>query len=475
MSTPTNLHERCGIITASLCDPLSLLINKIMGLKEDDPNAVGFYYEASIHGVNKYTVTLFNIYDNDPIPWLRLGYTMDLLLASPFVTRLTFYPLLTNRSENEGPLLSRATMSYNKRNNRLEEMFRVIVIETISNNATSIHDKHISYTSLLLKLAGIANEETDTLTSKLITGYSLINRVLLSLMKIRELDLTKISSSIIPCPLLRKPVSICAPRENANEGEIRFVIEESRREITKLVAIFVDLYTSHELFRNNILSLRTSGRLPTNFDGLMSRETELVSHIVGGLQSGILSNGTLNDIIRDLGNERINLGVNQPLPLSIKPNKKVQITDDSISCTFQQVTQPVNTNPLRDLGIYLEHIVDSFHTSDNLTINLHQMITAYNNAINGTDIPKISLPQTGAVTSRSGAVILPDYEDLYNDSQMIVIPMCNGNLTSLSDTQLTDLLVYIDSLRDSDGGTSIRFANLQNDITHELARRRINK
>lgn len=464
MNNPTNIHECCGIITVSLCDPLSLLISKIMGLKEDDPNAVGFYYQSNIYGTNEYTVTLFNVYDNDPIPWLRLGSTMDLLLSSPFITRITFYPLLTNKSESEGTLLSRATM-LRKRQDHMEEKFRVTVIEAISNNAKGLHDKHVSYTNLLLKLAGIE----DVLTHKPVTGYTLINHVLLSLMKIPNEEIS--SSSIVPCPLLKAPISIRASYDKVNDDELRFVVEESRREITKLVAIFVDLYTSHELFRTNILTLRTTGKLSSNLDNLINIETELVSHVIGGLQTGILSNSTLNDIIKDLSKERISLGINQSLPVSLHPNKHVEVTNTTISCTFQQEDQPINTNPLRDLGIYLAHLVESFQTADKFTIDLNQIILSYNNTIQGTNLPMVVIPDTGTIASREVTAILCDYQNLNEESQ--AIPMSNGNLTNLSEGQLNDLLVYIDSLRDSDGITNMRFANLQNQVTYELARRKI--
>jgi hypothetical protein len=461
-----------------------------MGLKEDDPNAVGFYYETSLHGVNKYGVTLFNIYDNDPIPWLRLGYTMDLLLASPFVTKITFYPLSTNQSDSSGSLLSRETMS--KRSSggsrrsggkNLEELFRLTVIEITGINSKALHDKPISYTCLLMKVAGITNEEMDRFNSVLITGYSLVNRVLLAMMRIRESDLTKISTSIVPCPLLKKPVSIIAPRENANEGEIKFVIEESRREITKLVAVFVDLFTSHDAFRANILATRASGKAgPTNLEVLFARENELVSHIVGGLQNGMLSVGTLNDIIRDLGNERFTLGNYHSLPMSTNPPQSVQVVPDALSFTFQQPTAPTNTDPLRDLGNMLGQIADSFDSPEALTINLGSIIGAYNNAIRGTTLNKITIPHVDRnvgthTVSRHAILTIPgDINSVKpmdgNSSRTTPIAMYNNDLTTLSESQLMELLVYIDSLRATDGSADTRFVNLQNEITHELARRR---
>lgn len=478
------LHGRCGILTARLCDPLSQLINKITGLSEEDPNAVGFYYESEIHGVSKYTIILFNIYDNSPVPWLRLGYTMDLLLSSPFVIKMTFHPLVVDQSDSSA--LSRETITRKsdmRPMDKLEEMFRVIVIETISTNATNIRDKNVSYTTLLMKAVGITNDETNMLTSKLITGYNLINRVLLALMNIRETDSIKISTSIVPCPLLKKSSTINVnekemkfAKEIASEEESKFIIEETRREITKLAAIFVDLYTSHEIFRSNALSMRTNGKSSISLENLFTREAELVSHIIGSLQNGNLDNGTLNEIIRNLANERFSLGNYQNIPISTEPASTVQITNDNMLCTFQHSSTQISTDPLRNLGIYLSHIADLFDSSEVLTIDLGQIITTYNNVVRDTDLNEIEIPHLGGLytISRGAVITLPNHEAIKKTKLSISIPvaMQEGNLVSLTEAQLIDILVYIDSLRDSDGIGDTRFANLQNEITHELAHRR---
>jgi hypothetical protein len=57
------------------------------------------------------------------------------------------------------------------------------------------------------------------------------------------------------------------------------------------------------------------------------------------------------------------------------------------------------------------------------------------------------------------------------DSDTVVIPTHHPNLSILNQTQLMDLLIYIDSLS-SDPRSQIRYASLQNQIVHELALRR---
>jgi hypothetical protein len=470
-----NIYGRCGIITACLVDPLSQLINKFSGLREDDMNAVGFYYEAEFHGINKMTVILFNTYDNDPIPWLRLGYTMDLLLGSPFVTKIAFYPLV-----NSGPLLTRASIKSKTVKTKLEETFRAIVIQTININANAIHDKNLSYTALLLRIAGITGEEVDRLIGSIMTGYSLVNKVLLTLMGIEKADLVKISSSIIPCPLLQQPITITAPYESGHESDIKYVIEESRREITKLVAVFVDLFTSHEMFRQNVLATRLSSeREKSDISKLLHCEEELITHMVDGIQNGVISNETLNELIKDLMNERFQLNNYQPLALSTRPLTEVKVIDETIMCTFQQPTSIQNTEPLQELGNYIQHLADCFENPQALTINLGTLISLYNDMIKGTSLNKVEFyPKNPGnhTMSRPAIITLPGQPNsetltLPFSTDTIAIPMYNCNLTPFTDSQLLDVLVYIDSLRSSDGTHDTRFSTLQNEITHELAQR----
>ncbi|MEO6066606.1 MAG: hypothetical protein ABIQ41_01340 [Gemmatimonadales bacterium] len=438
------LHDRCGILTAHLTDPLSELTNKIIGT--DEPNAVGFYYETKDQGEFKHAVTLFNTYDNTPIQWLRLGYTLDLLLISPFVNRMTFYPLVSSQNKVT----------------KLEEMFRIIVIETIGANAGSIADKNLSYTSLFLKRMGVVN------TFQLITGYNLVNKVLLTLMKIRDPNI--ISSSIVPCPLIKNPISINCQRETANDHEIRFIIEESRREIVKLAAVFVDLYANNSEFRKNVLEMTINDKSIRHLTELFKKEDELISHVIGGIHNGVLSNETLNELIKDLSIQRDIVGNSKRLPLSTNPGKKVEIINDEIAVTYQESSTPINRDPLMNLGIILSHMVESFNTSDPLVFNLGDIVMEYNNAVQGTSLSKITLNKQAHTMSRSAVVTFPSYEAISDES--VAIAMYNSNLSSLSKEQLLDVLVYIDSLRDTDGTGDTRFANQQNAITHELALRK---
>lgn len=474
----SEIYGKCGIMTACLVDPLSQLINKIHGMKENDVNSVGIYYHSSEQGVTKCNVILFNMYDNDPIPWLRLGYTMDLLLGSPFVIKVVYYPL--NFGDEKTTILSR-NASVLKNIKKLEDTFRANLIHVITLNAKSIHDKNVSYTAMLLKLFGVITEDADKLINSIITGYTLVNRILLAMMGIEKIDTSKISSSIIPCPLLKQPITITAPKEVTPEDDVKYIVEQSRREITKLTSVFVDLYTSDKDFRSVILSFKTRSSNHSN-DQLFNRETELVSHVVTALQNGVFCNETLNEAIRELNGERFNLGNYQPLPLSIKPQKQIEISQGSTLCTFQHTITLQNTDPLRDLGDYLKYLVECFTSDSPLIFNLGGMINAYNKVIMGCDLEKIDIPKMGGnhSVSKSAVITMPSDATTENikiplKPKTIEISMFNPNLTTLSEIQLKDILIYIDSLRSNDGSYDTRFVNLQNEVTHELGKRRNKK
>lgn len=476
-------YGKCGVLTACLTDPLSRLISKICGLKDDDVNSVGFYYEGELHGVMKTTVILFNIYDNDPIQWLRLGSTMDLILSSPFVTKIIYYPLASN---NDGSLLNRNNIKYRNNYSKIEEKFRASVVQILGYNSKIRHDKNISYTALLLKALGITGNGYDNLVNGMITGYTLVNKVLLNLMGVENRSSEKISSSIIHSPLFQRPICITAPREKNNDMDIQYIVEESRREITKLAAVFIDLYTSNEEFRENIINKRIGGTTSTNIDVLLAREMEYINYITGGLQNGTISTATINEIIEDINKEREKLGCKEKLPLILSYRKNVEITDELAMCTFKidnnagsschEVVTNITSSKsdgIKNLGDYIQYLVDTFQTDDVLNISLGSLISNYNEIIKGTELEEIKLPNKLDVTmSKSAIVTIPGNNESINlVMKNIVIPMHGANLVKLSEAQLMDILVYLDSLKSNDGCDDTRYTNLQNEVTYELARR----
>lgn len=375
-----NIHEKYGIFACRLTDPLSQIISKIMSLRDNDPNSIGFYY---INDSSTYNITLLNIHDAHPIHWVTPNYTMDLLLESPFVSKIIYYPLNTSikRITEINSILSRK--SIDKHDTKLEETFKTLIL-SIDNDYSK------DYTYLLWKLVNIDNRDN------LITGYTLVNKILLKLMD--TTDAISISNSnIIPCHLLKKAVSISSTHDISNQDDIDHILEQSRQEIIALATCFMELFLKNKIFHDKIL-----------------------------------------------------------LKKSLIPKN--------------------NVSHLSDLGTCIRNIVKSFDNPDNLTINIGSMIIAYNNAIRGTGLTKIAISDNPCTISRSVTITIPgdivSVPTAMQSMQSIHIPMFHSNLKLASNSQLLDILIYIDSLRDTNGTTDTRFANIQNEITHELAHRR---
>jgi hypothetical protein len=483
-----NIHGKCGIINVCLNDPLSELINKIRGLDDDEYNSVGFYYEEGIpsiidgNGNNK--IFLFNTYDNDLIPWIRFGCSMDFLLSSPFVKKIRFYPINYDKNIDSKSLLASKEIISNinnreNKNIKMEDLFRMLVVETIGNNYDIANNKNMSYTSLFFKIAGI-----DYNYERNITGYSLVNKILLKMMGIKSIDMTKISKKIIPCALLKKPSSLIFKKERVDEIDIKNVIEGCRDEIAKMAAIFIDLFTADKKFREKFLEKISNRSDPTynKLDNLFLIEKELVSHVINGLKNGFLSNFVLNEIIIDLNNERYDI-MNKiignkieditNLPLSFNPKKNIEIIQESMSFTFQDSSNQniiKKSETIRKLGVYINDIIK--FPSENMVIDMGIIIDIYNEIIKDTDIPKISVSEENTISKNVTIVIPGEYSDsslkMSND---ISISMYNSDLSRVSESQLLDILIYIDSLCDTDGISDNRFSNLQNRITRELGLR----
>lgn len=460
----SSIHEKCGIIAVCLADPLSLLLNKILGIKEDEPNAIGFYYETDVQGIKTINTVLFNTYDNHAVSWLKLGCTMIQLLTLPFIHRITYYPIAIEENGSTS-LMTRLSLG-RIFSGKLDNKFRTHVIETISNNAQVLHDKSHIYTMLLRRAFDLPTD-----TKPIITGYSLVNRVLSLLNNKPSSNNSNIA--INPCSLLKKSVSIAINNKQFTIDE--YVIGDSRKEITNLLAVFIDLFTTSEDFCKAIQHKDLHSE-PLDLAKLFQCEEELVTSIVSSVQAGLLSNVTLNDHIKRLVKQRLILGNNNALTMSIRPAAQIQVIQQEVMCSFQQPPMN-NVNSLRDLGAYISHLVQAFDAEQPLIINLGGIVAAYNLSIENTDLPTITLNDHGGrhTLSRAATVTIPGdptVAAITIPEHNIVIPIYDANLTILTEAQLINSLVYIDSLRAADGTADTRFANIQNEIVHELARRR---
>jgi hypothetical protein len=455
------LHEKYGIITAILIDPLSLLTSKILKLKDMDHNSIGFYYISDIVGEKKYTIFMFNIYDNSPISWLKFGCSMDSFLSSDFVKQITFYPFCN--------LLLSTKQLQNK------DSFRATVIDTISLNSKHIHNKENSFKRIL----------TGTNTTNLITGYSLINRCLLILMGNKTATIYTNPNNIIQCSLLKKPITISSKEtsigntkninptnkkeinptntQNINPTNTKYILDESKKDIKLLFDVAFDLFINNEDFRTRIFSQEENELLR-----LFTMETELINFFTKGIEKGTIDNGVLNKFVLDINTQCAKLGYSNILNKINNPPDNIKIVNSNLPYTLQHPQIRNNINDVKELGLQLSNIVELFKQEDTIIIPLGNIISLYNNIIDGTDLKKIKLDKDTNLISKQAVITLPSSDDLLITHNNICIPMYNANLTQFTEYELMDILVYIDSLKPN----NIRFANIQNEITHELALRK---
>lgn len=463
----SELYGSYGVIVACLTDPLSLFINKIRGCQPNDVNAVGVYYSSKLTGV---VVNLFSTYDNEPIPWMKLGISMKKLLESPFVTKIVYYPGTQTGGAIFTPQSTRTIPS------GLEARFRTTVIAELEANSRVPCDKELVYTLLWMHSAGITNHEIEELAAKIATGYSVVNHILLTLMGAKEFP--NMQYQLAHCHFLGKPLTIRAPLESADERSMQAIINHSEDEIKILNSIFIDLFITNSEFRSSIVNTTPHGGDVSHMRAVFAREMDLVTHLVGSLEAGSFSNSELNEIITQLNRARYRVGEYKTLPISANPAATVQINNDQVAFTFRHTPSINNNDPLKDLGTYIGHIAECFGNPGALIINLGSLVTAYNQIIAGTDLDPISMPRNGkdCTLSRSAVVTAPGNTDgilsAPTEQKSIGIPIYDPDLSHLTDKQLQDVLVYIDSLRDTSGTYDTRFANLQNEIVMELAKRR---
>lgn len=278
---------RAGIITANLCDPLSELLSRILSPDKTSPNAVGFYYETTIHDTLKCYTSLFNVYDNDAVPWMRMGMTLDRLASSPWVTELHFYPLKLHSKH------------------KLEDKFRLICTETLSTNASNILEKNVVFTYMLMQ----ALKLKMPYDIQPITGYDIVNNILC---KTQDIPCVQLATRIMHTAVVHDV--ICVYLNNPiTESDHKHIINETQREFVEFASVCIDLYTVHQEFRTAITHIHTA-----SITHLLDAEVQLISNIVTGIHNGCISNSTLNSDIQRLTRERSALGQDSNLPLSRK-------------------------------------------------------------------------------------------------------------------------------------------------------------
>jgi hypothetical protein len=353
--------DKFGIITAHLNDPFAIIIDQLLSIDCNEPNAIGFYYDSNGYK----NVMLFNSYDGKPVKWISDQYTLTKIIASSFVNKITCYPIIENNSHCSFDYAFNKSLSIYPNNNY--------------------------------------NSPLETKFINIIQGINVANKFI-------------------------------------NTDDFSFIFSD-------------DVKMGYMLINNVLTLLHKDLSFPIDNSGL--------------LQKGITYN---NKLLLDDENDRIMI-----------------ICQKQIHKLEEYILQHCHkNNKIIDLSIFpnkfkLDHLANFHHyllqiiKSDNREIQelaLKNIIVIFNDIILETEISQI--PRPDKITSLLRAkIILPDksIDDIFSNISFNSSCCYQNDLTVLSNEQLLDLLIYIDSLRDSTGLTDIRFAKLQNEITIELAQR----
>jgi hypothetical protein len=127
---------------------------------------------------------------------------------------------------------------------------------------------------------------------------------------------------------------------------------------------------------------------------------------------------------------------------------------------------------IKNLGVCLNHIVNS-ETKIKQCLAVKNMVEIYNNMIVGSKLSLI-IPEKDINVVLLPELIFPELSiiDIISIVSSNINTQNNSDLQILSEIQLFDILIYIDSLRDSSGFFNNKFAGVQNTITKELASRK---
>jgi hypothetical protein len=454
------IYKTGGIIKACLIDPLSLLINKILGLEKNDINAIGYYYEEKYQDKTKCKVILYNIYDNEVISWMKIGYTIDLLLVSPFVNKIIFYPLKNNNISSFVPLLTRQSL-----NTDMLDKFKNVADKISKENDKIKYDKCTTYTKILLQKL-----KQD---GQIINGYDIIYKLYVQLTNNNLLNnnLSNLDEELMNCRIFENPLTIIAQEDEIFYEEKEYIIDKVRKDIVKLISVFIDLYTIDDSFKAIINKSKIiNDNIITT---LLNQEKELLENIFKGCNTGILHLNDLNNIITQLNNTRNLLSKDNTLKLSFNNN---MYNNPSGIINIVNERQIVNNNDdnnekINKLGCYLNEITNSLDDEEPIYINWNDIIKLYND-LNNNKIKEID----NKSSKSSREVILTFNNDIDNilRQKYKILTTEKNNLEKYSIQELIDILIYLDSLRDSNGNGNNKYCKLQNDITYELAQRNTN-
>jgi hypothetical protein len=483
MSNVNKIYKKIGnygIIEVLFTDPFSKLIGKINKNITGKYSAVGFYYQND--GIK---IILFNTYNNDQVSWLKGRDDILSILQSKYVSKVSCRKLDPNFSN----------------------MFYQLLTEAVNENKFTLMDKNNSYTNLMLNISN-----PNKLCGQM-TGYVIVNKVLLSMVNIKNIDISKISTNMVPSPLLSQPfvidqvnteltnqsvitdnnpfdndiklfntdktfviknnVDTSSIYENKNpfikttknpdnivRNELQSIVDLTKDDITKILSIFADLYISNEHFRNSLYDI-------------WNKECQLV----------ITGNNIADNLLAYFDSKMSDESENTELVNECKKYKNLLSSSkiNQIKCSTcgeEDINANVNINSLMSLGYGLKKLIEN--KEPDTPVDLTAIITDYNQCIKNTNLPQLAI--TSAISKRINLICTSTIDDLLNDTKCsadsdeanntkFIVTMLGTNLETLTNQQLYDLLIYLDSLRSSDGTYNNRFIGLQNKITSELSER----
>jgi hypothetical protein len=307
-------------------------------------------------------------------------------------------------------------------------MFKPLAIETVKRRSNTDYNIIVNNLHLCpIPLERIVETREN--------GYTLINKILANFStETLELSSTKISS----CRLLSRTSTLLPVKDSIF---LPAILDAVKAELTKVAGVIINRYVYDESFQKF-------------FSGNTVSSDLVLKQLLIALSAGTIHRDlekSLNDTISNINMKR----ANNSLPRC----------DLSHIVTKSSDVVMVDTNKMKILGERLSSLV-----SGSYPVDINKLVTAYNECINNTDISPIPMETSSCLHSVSSKILVfaPDYLD---DSEVVMLSMDEDDLGDIPSEKLYFTLLYLDSLRSSDGTYDTRFSSLQRSITRELGSR----
>lgn len=259
---------------------------------------------------------------------------------------------------------------------------------------------------------------------------------------------------------------------------IKSQLEEKFINIINGLSIIYNINTTSRNYDNlllNIINKKKNGRtiiykilsLLDNTINVKFTKSPLIKNTVV-----ININKSYTYINTDLNLDNLNIEISKLYQCFIIYHDKFPKIDHSIFINDNKINIANNNNNdnIIILGKCLADVINCDNKVDQ-TLHFKNMIIMYNNIVKNYNIPLIE--------NKINILLYPEIILPQSSTTEIITIISsniksknNTNLNILSNNQLFDILIYIDSLRDSLGSTDNKFSGIKNIITKELALRK---